>query len=167
MYDELTQIDIQKMQEELDDRLLNVDPMLLEEVKRCREFGDLSENFEYREAKRTLNRNRSRIRYLQNMIKTARVIEDHSAEDEVGLYDDVEVYMSDIDEVEHIRLTTTIRTAPGSGFISKESPLGKAVLGKRVGDRVEVRASEDYVYEVEIRSIKKSEDDGTAPMLSY
>lgn len=167
MYDELTKQDIEKMKAELEDRILNQRPVLIEEVKRCREFGDLSENFEYKEAKRAKNRNESRIRYLQNMIRTARIIEDRSTADTVGLYDKVGVYMEEDDVVEYYKVVTTVRTDPLSGLISKVSPLGKAILGKKVGDRVTVQVNESYSYIAEIRSIEKGEDDGSAELLSY
>lgn len=167
MYDELTKEDIAKMQAELEDRIVNQRKVLLEEVKRCREFGDLSENFEYKEAKRAKNRNESRIRYLQNMIKTAKVIDDSSDADSVGLYDKVEIYIPEDDETQIIKVVTTIRINPLDGLISKESPLGKAVLGCKVGDKVTVHVSDTYSYEVEIRAIEKGEDDGSAPILTY
>lgn len=167
MHDELTRKDIEKMQAEIDDRELRLRPQLLEEVKRCREFGDLSENFEYKEAKRARNRNESRIRYLQNMIKTARIIEDKSTEDTVGLYDKVGIYMEDEDEVEYYKIVTTVRIDPLSGLVSKESPLGKAILGKKVGDRVQVVANENYTYYAVVHSIEKGEDDGSAELVQY
>lgn len=134
MHDELTRQDIALMQQELEDRIQNQRPVLIEEVKRCREFGDLSENFEYKEAKRAKNRNESRIRYLQNMIKTAHILDEAPKQDSVvGLFDEVELYFEEDDETQQIRIVTTIRTDPGSGLISKESPLGQAVLGRRAG----------------------------------
>lgn len=167
MHDELTQNDIKKMQEELDERVTKLRPELLEEVKRTRAFGDLSENFEYKEAKRAKNRNDSRIRYLENMIKSAKIISDSSDENSVGLYDRVLIYMPETDEEQTIQVVTTIRCNPLEGLISKESPLGKAVLGKNIGDKMTVEVSPDYKYSVEIRSIEKGDDDGSAPILQY
>ena len=167
MNDELTRRDIRKMQEELDYRRLELMPELIEEVKRTRAFGDLSENFEYKAAKQAQNKNRSRIRYLEGMIKTAKIIEDRSDEGSVGLFDEVEVYMPEEDETEIIRVVTTVRCDPRKGFISRESPFGKQVLGKKVGDRFTVQVSESYSYEAEIRAIRKSEDDGSVPLLGY
>ena len=167
MNDELTRRDIRKMQEELDYRRLELMPQLIEEVKRTRAFGDLSENFEYKAAKQAQNKNRSRIRYLEGMIKTAKIIEDRSDEGSVGLFDEVEVYMPEEDETEIIRVVTTVRCDPRKGFISRESPFGKQVLGKKVGDRFTVQVSESYSYEAEIRAIRKSEDDGSVPLLGY
>ncbi|MBQ6274344.1 MAG: GreA/GreB family elongation factor [Oscillospiraceae bacterium] len=167
MHDELTREDLRKMQEELDYRRLTLMPELIEEVKRTRAFGDLSENFEYKAAKQAQNKNRSRIRYLEGMIKTARVIEDHSGADSVGLFDKVEITIPEDDETELIQVVTTVRCDPRKGLISKESPAGKALLGKKVGDRVSIQVSESYSYEAVIRSIEKCEDDGSAPLLEY
>ena len=167
MYDELTREDLRKMQEELDYRRLTLMPELIEEVKRTRAFGDLSENFEYKAAKQAQNKNRSRIRYLEGMIKTARVIEDRSGADSVGLFDKVEIYMPEDDETEIIQVVTTVRCDPRRGLISKESPFGKSVLGRKAGDRFTVQVSESYSYEAVIRSIEKCEDDGSAPLLEY
>ena len=167
MHDELTKNDIRKMQEELDYRTRELMPVLIEEVKRTRAFGDLSENFEYKAAKQSQNQNRSRIRYLENMIKTARIIEDRSVADEVGLFDRVEIYIPEDDELQTIQVVTTVRCDPRKGLISRESPFGREILGRHVGDRFTVHVSETYSYEAEVRSITKTEDDGSAPLLRY
>ena len=167
MHDELTKEDLRKMQQELDYRRLELMPELIEEVKRTRAFGDLSENYEYKAAKQAQNKNRSRIRYLEGMIKTALVIEDRSDENSVGLFDKVEIYMLEDDETDVIQVVTTVRCDPRKGLISKESPFGKSVLGKKVGDRFTVQVSDSYSYEAVIRSIEKCEDDGSAPLLEY
>ncbi len=167
MHDELTKEDIKKMREELEYRRIRLMPELMAEVKRTREFGDLSENDEYKTAKRELNHNKGRIRYLEGMIKTAHVISDKSGEDEVGLFDKVEIYMPEDDETEIIQVVTTVRCDPRMGLISKESPFGKQVLGKKVGDKFTVQVNESYSYEAEIRSIEKSVDDGSAPLMRF
>ena len=167
MHDELTRQDIKKMKEELDYRRLQLMPELIEEVKRTRAFGDLSENFEYKAAKQAQNKNRSRIRYLEGMIKSAKVIDDRSASDEVGLFDKVEIFIPEDDETQIIQVVTTVRTDPRKGLISKESPFGKSVLGKKVGDVITVHVSDTYSYEAEIRSITKGKDDGSVPLLGY
>ena len=167
MNNELTREDIKKMQEELDYRRLELLPELIEEVKRTRAFGDLSENFEYKAAKQAQNKCRSRIRYLEGMIKTAKVINDHSAADEVGLFDKVEIYIPEDDETQIIQIVTTVRTDPRLGLISKESPVGKSVLGHKVGETINIQVSESYSYTAEIRSITKGEDDGSAPLMRY
>ena len=167
MHDDLTREDIKKMKEELDYRRLELMPGLIEEVKRTRAFGDLSENFEYKAAKQAKNKNRSRIRYLEGMIKTAKIIEDRAGADEVGLFDKVELYLPEDDETELVQVVTTVRCDPRRGLISKESPMGKQLLGKRVGDRFTVQVNERICYVAEVRSITKTEDDGSAPLLQY
>lgn len=167
MNDALTKTDIEKMQAELDEKRLKILPELIEEVKRTRAYGDLSENYEYKAAKQAQNRCKSRIRYLERMIASARIIEDRSAADEVGLYDKVELYLPEDDETETIQVVTTVRCDPLKGLISRESPMGRAVLGKKVGDSLWVKVSDDYSYEAVIRSIEKGSDDGTAPILQY
>ena len=164
MHNELTAIDLQKMQEELNYRRITLRPQLLEEVKVARGFGDLSENFEYKAAKQEKNKNESRIRYLENMIKTARVIEDHSATDTVGLYDKVTIWLEEDEEEETWQVVTTVRQDVLHGLISKESPMGSALLGKKVGDRFRVQVNKDYGYWAQVRSIEKGEDDGSAEL---
>lgn len=155
------------MRQELDHRRLKLMPELIEEVKRTRAFGDLSENFEYKAAKQAQNKNRSRIRYLEGMIKSAQVIDDRSAPDEVGLFDKVEIYMPDEDDTEIIQVVTTVRCDPRKGLISKESPFGKQVLGRKVGDSFTVQVSDTYSYKAQVRSITKVKDDGSAPLLEF
>ena len=167
MHNELTKIDIQKMREELDYRRITLRPQLLEEVKVARGFGDLSENFEYKAAKREKNKNESRIRYLENMIKTARVIEDHSTADTVGLYDKVTVFLEDDGEEETWQVVTTVRQDVLHGLISKESPMGAALLGRKVGDRFFVQVNPDYGYYAVVRAIQKGKDDGSAALNRY
>lgn len=162
MYDNLTKGDIDKMQEEIEYRKLVVRKEALEAVKEARAHGDLSENFEYKAAKQDKNRNESRIRYLEKMIKTARIISDQSGSDEVGLGDTVQVYIPDDDETEQYKLVTTVRGNSLQGLISIDSPLGKAIRGHKAGDKVYVKVDDRFGYEVEIRSIDKStgnEDD--------
>lgn len=166
MYNELTAMDIQRMKEEIEYRTVKLRYELLEEVKRTRAYGDLSENAEYKEAKRLKNKNESRIRYLTNMIKTARVIEDTSLPDTVGLYDVVNAYIPSMNTEMTFRIVTTIRNDFEKQLISKESPFGKAVLGHRVGDSVAIEAPGGS-YTLEIRHIEKSQDDGSAPISSY
>jgi len=155
------------MQEELDYRRITLRPKLLEEVKVARGFGDLSENFEYKAAKQEKNKNERRIRYLENMLKTAVVIDDHSAADAVGLYDKVTVYLEDDDEEETWRVVTTVRQDVLNGLISKESPMGSALLGKKVGERFYVQVNQDYGYYAVVRSIEKGEDDGSAALNQF
>ena len=167
MHDELTKTDLEKMQAELDHRRLELMPELIEEVKRTRAFGDLSENYEYKAAKQAQNRNKSRIRYLERMIASAKLYEDRSGEDEVGLYDTVELWLEEDRETQTVQVVTTVRCDPLQGRISKESPLGRVLLGKKVGDRFTVQVNDSYSYTALVRSIEKGEDDGSAELLQY
>ena len=167
MHNELTEQDLRMMREELDHRRIVLRPQLLEAVKEARAFGDLSENFEYKAAKQEKNRNESRIRFLENMIKTAVLISDRSGADQVGLYDRVTVYMEDDDETEVYQIVTTMRQDVLKGLISKESPVGRRLLGRRVGDRVHIQVNESYGYDVVIRAIEKGTDDGEIPLNKY
>ena len=165
MHDDLTAQDIAMMQKELDHRKLELMPELIEEVKRTRAFGDLSENFEYKAAKQAQNRNRSRIRYLERMIKSAHVIEDKAGADEVGLFDKVELLFEDDEDTETVQVVTTGRCDPLSGRISCKAPRGKALLGRKAGDEVSVTTEEGGSYTVRIKSITKEEDNGDGPIL--
>ena len=167
MYDELTEVDIKKMQEELDHRIRVLRPELIEEVQTARAFGDLSENFEYKCAKQAKNRNESRSRYLQGMIRTAKVIQVKQQEDVVSLFDTVVIYNEMVKKEMTIRIVTTLRQDALKGLISKESPVGKAVMGRKVGDRVEVEVSPTMKYFLEIRSIEKGSDDESLEISSY
>ena len=167
MHNELTQIDLDKMKQELDYRRIELRPQLLEEVKIARGFGDLSENFEYKAAKREKNRNESRIRFLENMIRTARVYEDKSDSDSIGLYDKVTLWLPEDEEEEVWQIVTTVRQDPLNGLISKESPAGKALLGKKVGDKVYIQVNKDFGYEVAVRAIEKGVDDGSAELNEF
>ena len=158
MYNELTPNDIKKMEEEIEYRVHVVRKEALEEVKTARAQGDLSENFEYHAAKREKNRNESRIRYLQKMIKTATIISDESAEDEAGVNNTVEIFYEDDESTEKIKLVTTVRGDSLEGLISIESPLGKALLGHKVGDRVLVEVNDSVKYYVVIKAIENSDD---------
>lgn len=167
MYDNLTKSDIQKMQEEIEYRRLVVRREALEAVKEARAQGDLSENFEYKAAKQDKNRNESRIRYLERMIKTARIISEDSRADEVGIGDRVEVYLPEDDETESYKLVTTVRGNSMKGLISIDSPLGKAIRGRKAGERVYVQVNNRFGYELEIRSIDKSAEEEEETLRSY
>ena len=167
MHNELTRTDIKKMQEELDYRRITLRPQLLEEVKVARGFGDLSENFEYKAAKQEKNKNESRIRYLENMIRTAKVIDGRSAAGEVGLYDKVTIWLEEDQEEETWQVVTTVRQDVSHGLISKESPMGSALLGRKAGDRFYVQVNKDFGYWAVVRSIEKGRDDGSAALNSY
>lgn len=167
MYDKLTESDIEKLKEEIEYRKLVVRKNAIAAVKEAREHGDLSENFEYHAAKKDKNRNESRIRYLEWMVRTAQVIEDHSAEDEVGMNNTVRLYFEDDDEEETYKLVTTIREDSLAGRISNESPIGRAIMGHKTGDRVYVRVNDSCGYYVVIRSIEKTTDDSDDRIRGY
>lgn len=167
MYDELTQVDIDKMKEELDYRVTVVRPKILEEVKFTRSFGDLSENAEYHAAKRERGKNESRIRYLRNMIKTAKIIKPESRLDEVGLFDTVEYFVEDDDITESVRIVTSLRQNSLERLISRESPMGRAIMGKKAGDRVCIKVSDEYSYFIVIKSITKGGDDASLEIRKF
>lgn len=167
MRDQLTQSDIDKMQQEIEYRKLVKRPELLEAVKETRAHGDLSENFEYHAAKKEKNKNESRIRYLERMIKTAQVISDDSKADEVGMNNTVTVYVEEDDFEETYRIVTTVRSNSLENLISIESPMGKALMRHKVGDRIEIRVSDNYSYFVVIRKIDKTNDDSEDKIRSY
>lgn len=167
MYNELTEIDIKKMKEEIHHRANELRPKLSDDVKEARSLGDLSENAEYRSARRAFCRNESRIRHLQRMIRTAKIISADSAPDEVGLFDKIEVLYEDTGDVETLMISTTTRLDLEKGIISRESPFGKAVLGHKVGDKIHVKVSSDYEYDVVIKSITKGHDDDSIPLNGY
>ena len=168
MHDKLTKQDIALMEKELEDRRLNIRPAIMEEVKRTRAFGDLSENYEYKAAKDAQRKNDSRMRYLENMIKTAKIIDDDRGRPGgAKLYDRVTLWLPEDEEEMVIQVVSTVRTDPSQGRISLESPLGKAVLSARVGDVLTIRVSESYAYDAEVRAIEPADDDGSAPLLPY
>ena len=167
MHDEVTEKDIERMKEEIEYRKLVVRKEALEAVKEARAHGDLSENFEYKAAKREKNRNDSRIRYLENMIKTAVVIDGTAAGDGVALFDKVTFYLEEEETEETIQLVTTLRQDALKGLISKESPVGKALLGHQVGDRVCIHVSDSYHYYVQIRKIEKTGEDPDIPISTF
>ena len=167
MYDELTEVDIKKMEEEIRYRRVELAPKLLAEMKRTREFGDLSENAEYKEAKREKRRNEGRIRYLENMIRTARIIDIDTDEGEIGLFDRVLLFNERSGEEREIQIVTTLRQNALEGFISKESPLGSALMGHREGERVEVVVNERMSYFVKILRVSPGEDNEDLPISGY
>ena len=167
MYDELTEVDIKKMQEEIDHRVRVLRPQLIEEVQTARAFGDLSENFEYKCAKQAKNRNESRIRYLERMIRTAKVIEVKGQDDAVGLFDKVTVFNEMVKKEMTIQLVTTLRQDALKGLISKESPVGKALMGHKVGERVQVEIDPTRKYFMEIKAIEKGFDDESLDISAY
>ena len=167
MYDELTEVDIKKMEEEIAYRKNILAPELGAELKRTREYGDLSENAEYKEAKYLKRKNESRIRYLEAMVRTAKVIEIKEIPDGVSLFDKVLIYNEKMQAEKEIEIVTTLRQNALLGFVSKESPLGSALMGHKVGDRVLVQVNEKMSYYVEIRKITKGEDNEDLPISGF
>ncbi|MCI8924690.1 MAG: transcription elongation factor GreA [Lachnospiraceae bacterium] len=167
MYNQLTQKDIEAMEAEIEERKLVVRPKLLESVKEARAHGDLSENFEYYAAKREKNKNESRIRFLERMIKTAKVIPDDSKEDEIGMNNTVEVEFEEDHTIERYKIVTTMRGNSLEGLISVESPIGKALMGHKAGDRVYVKVNDSYGYYLIVKSIENTEDDGSDKLRSF
>lgn len=167
MYDELTQVDIDKMKEELEYRITVVRPQILEDVKFARSHGDLSENFEYHAAKRERGKNESRIRYLRGMIKTAKIIEVKSEEGTVGLFDTVTFLIEQTGTEEKVRIVTSLRRDPFLKIISNQSPMGSALMGAKVGDRVQVKIDENRSYFVVVKQIEKGQDDATLEIRKF
>ena len=163
----MSQARYDELKQELDYSKTTRADEVAELIKEARGFGDLSENFEYKCAKQEKNRNESRIRYLERMIATAKVIEVNEKEGTVGLFDHVVLYNEKLGKEQNIQLVTTLRQNALKGLISKESPVGKAILGKKVGDRVEIVVSPEMKYTVEIRSITPGEDDASLEISSY
>ena len=156
MREQLTRQDVEKIEKEIEYRKLVVRKNAIEAVKEARSHGDLSENFEYHAAKKDKNQNESRIRYLERMLKTARIVKDDAADDEVGLDKKVEVYFEDDDETEVFKLVTSVRGSSLNGKISIESPIGKALMKHRAGDRVYVKVNDNAGYYVVIRPVEKT-----------
>ena len=167
MGERLTESDVKKIQEEIDYRKLVVRKEAIEAVKEARAQGDLSENFEYYAAKKDKNKNESRIRYLERMLKTATIVTDHSKADEAGLNNQIQVYFEDEDETETYKLVTSIRGNSLDNKISIESPLGKAILGHREGDRIWVKLSDSAGYYIQIKKIEKTSDDQEDAIRSF
>lgn len=163
----LTKSDVEKIKEEIEHRKLVVRKEALEAVKEARAHGDLSENFEYHAAKKDKNKNESRIRYLERVLKTATIISDVSKSDEVGLNNTVQVYFEEDDETETFKIVSTMRGDSVKGRISNESPMGAALMGHKVGDRVEIKVNDSYSYYVVIRSIENTGEEETDTIRSY
>lgn len=163
----LTNSDIEKIKEEIEHRKLVVRPKAIEAVKEARAQGDLSENFEYHAAKKDKNKNESRIRYLEKILKTATVISDESKDDEIGLNKTVEIYFEEDDETERFKIVSTMRGDSVKGRISNESPIGKALMKHKVGDRVEIKVNDNYSYYVVVKSIENTGEEDTDTIRSY
>lgn len=167
MRERLTKSDVKKIEEEIEYRKLVVRKEAIEAVKEARAHGDLSENFEYHAAKKDKGKNDSRIRYLERMLKTAEIISDESKEDEVGINNTVTVYFEEDGEEQVFRLVTSIRGNSMKNLISTESPMGRAILGHKAGDRVQIKVNENYSYYVVVRKIENTEEDENDAIRGY
>lgn len=167
MREQLTKQDVEKIEKEIEYRKLVVRKNAIEAVKEARAHGDLSENFEYHAAKKDKNQNESRIRYLERMLKTARIVRDDAADDEVGLDKKVEVYFEDDDETETFKIVTSVRGSSLNGKISIESPIGKALMKHRAGDRVYVKVNDNAGYYVVVRSVEKTDGEEEDAIRKY
>ena len=167
MREQLTKSDIKKIEEEIEHRKLVVRKEAIAAVKEARAHGDLSENFEYYAAKRDKNKNESRINYLERMVRTAKVVSDDSKADEVGINNTVEIFFEEDGITENYKIVTSIRGNSRAGLISIESPIGKAIMGKKVGERLCIKVDDSYSYYVVIRSIDKTSDDENDRIKSF
>ena len=163
----LTQSDVDKIKEEIEHRKLVVRKEAIEAVKEARAQGDLSENFEYYAAKKDKNKNEGRIRYLERILKTATIISDQSEDDEVGLNNTVKIYFEEDDEEETFKIVSTMRGDSVKGSISNESPIGAAIMGHIVGDRVEIKVNDSYSYYVVIKEIVNTGEEETDTIRTY
>ncbi len=167
MYDELTRSDIAKMEEEIEYRKVTLRHELLEHVKEARAQGDLSENFEYYAAKKEKNKNESRIRYLERMIRTAKIIEESSDRDVVTLNTKVTIYIPDDEVEETYKIVTTLREDVMAGKISNVSPMGKALMGHKVGDIVTIRVNDNFSYDAQIKGIEQIGEEESDTIKSF
>ena len=163
----LTQSDVDKIKEEIEHRKLVVRKEAIEAVKEARAQGDLSENFEYYAAKKDKNKNEGRIRYLERILKTATIISDQSEDDEVGLNNTVKIYFEEDDKEETFKIVSTMRGDSVKGRISNESPIGAAIMGHKVGDRVEIKVNDSYSYYVVIKEIVNTGEEETDTIRTY
>lgn len=159
MQEKLTKSDVEKIEKEIENRKLVIRKEAIEAVKEARAQGDLSENFEYYAAKKYKNQNEGRIRYLEKMLKFADILEDESKEDEIGMNNQIEIFFEEDQMIETYKLVTSIRGNSMKGYISIESPLGKAILGHKVNDKIYIKVNDSYGYYIIIKSIQKTTDD--------
>ncbi len=167
MREQLTKSDVKKIKDEIEYRKLVVRKEAIEAVKEARAHGDLSENFEYHAAKKDKNKNESRIRYLERMLKTAEIVSDESKEDEVGINNTITIYFEEDEEEQVFRLVTSIRGNSMKNLISTESPIGKAILGHKIGDRIQIKVNDSYSYYIIIKEIENTAEDETDTIRSY
>ena len=163
----MTEKDILKIREEISYRKNELRTELLEHLKTARAQGDLSENFEYTMAKRANNQIKSRINYLEKLIRTAEIIKEDAETDVAGINRRVTIYIPEDDEEETYKIVTNIRGDSLEGRITEDSPLGKALKGHRAGEQVTVHVNDSYSYDVVIREVVAVEDDLTDGIRKY
>ena len=117
MGQELTKSDVEKIQAEIDHRKLVLRPQITKEIAEAAAQGDRSENFEYYAAKKANRENNGRINYLERVLRFARIIDDSSKDDEVGLNNTVTLYFEEDDEEETYRIVTPIGKPLVLGFL--------------------------------------------------
>ena len=165
--EQLTRADIKRIEDEIEYRRMTVRPAALKALKEARALGDLSENFEYHCAKRDNNQNNSRIRYLEKLLRFATVVEEEEDSSKVGMNNTVEVYFEEDDETDTYRIVNSIRSDSRRGLISNESPLGMALMGHSVGDRIEVAVQDGESYHVIIKALDKTGETETDAIHQY
>lgn len=167
MGQELTKSDVEKIQAEIDHRKLVLRPQITKEIAEAAAQGDRSENFEYYAAKKANRENNGRINYLERVLRFARIIDDSSKDDEVGLNNTVTLYFEEDDEEETYRIVTSIRGNSIHGLISNESPIGRAIMGHKVGDRCTVQMENGISYDVIIRKIENTGESADDQIKAY
>ena len=167
MKNEITEVDVKKINEELAHRKYVLRPQLHEEVKRTREYGDLSENAEYKQAKYERNRNESRIRYLENLLRNAVVVSADAPRSGIGLFDFVEYINERTGATRRIQLVTSLRQDAVHGFVSKDSPIGRALFGHREGDRVLIEIAPGNSYYAKVVKVEPGEDNEELAISRY
>ncbi|MBQ6661856.1 MAG: transcription elongation factor GreA [Lachnospiraceae bacterium] len=157
MYDTVTQDDVNQMRAEIDRLNFDEAPAIRTALNEARAQGDLSENAEYTAAKRNLRRLESRVRYLDNMIRTAKILQEpETAEDQVGITNKVSLFSEKTGRNMTIRIVTTVCANPLTGMISIESPIGKAIYLHKVNERLLVQMESGETFFVTILSVDKT-----------
>jgi len=146
LHNYLTEESVLILKEEIEHRKMVVRRKINDDLKEARAHGDLSENFEYKSAKRDRAANEGRIRYLERMINTSIIIKDTTAKDEVGIGKTITLKFLEDDEVDDFKIVTTIEADPLNNMISIECPLGKAIFKQKVGNEVKVESPQGEYY---------------------
>ena len=167
MGQELTKSDVEKIQAEIDHRKLVLRPQITKEIAEAAAQGDRSENFEYYAAKKANRENNGRINYLERVLRFARIIDDSSKDDEVGLNNTVTLYCEEDDEEETDRIVTSMRGNGSHGLISNEAPIGRAIMGHKVGDRCTGRMENGISDDVIIRNIENTGESADDQIKAY